>query len=42
MRHCQTTNKGRDFFGWVKWEMKQGQDVPAEVTKIHVKGENAI
>jgi hypothetical protein len=31
MRRCQTTNKGRGFYGWVKLELKQGLDlVPAE------------
>jgi hypothetical protein len=41
MRRCQTTNKGRGFCGWVKSELKQGLGlVPAEVNKVHVKGEN--
>jgi|688.fasta_scaffold167756_2 hypothetical protein len=41
MQRCQTTNKGRGFCGWVKVELKHGLDLdPAEVNKVHVKGEN--
>jgi hypothetical protein len=40
MRRCQTTNKGRGFYGWVKSELKQGLDlVSAEVNKVHEKGD---